>query len=77
MKKNYEKFTPKKEKLAKWQRATIIGGCSLFVIATIVFIVLFAENIFTENIFAWCIGALFLAFFIGGFWFYFYCNKKG
>lgn len=76
MKHNYEKFKPNKKKLAKWQWATIIGGGSLFLIATIVFIVLFAENIFSENTFVWCIAALLLAFFIGGFIYYFACVKK-
>ena len=76
MKHNYEKYKPKRNKLAKWQLATIIGGGSLFLIATVVFIVLFAKDIFSENTFVWCIMAVLLAFFIGGLVFYFACMKK-
>lgn len=77
--KKYEKYTPKKQKIAKWQLGAIIGGGSLFLVATIILIVLFAENVFTENVLVWCLVALFLAFFIGGIVFYFTCfnNKKG
>ena len=75
--KKYEKYTPKKHKIEKWQLGAIIGGGSLFLVATIILIVLFAENIFTENVLVWCLVALVLAFLIGGVVFYFTClNKK-
>lgn len=77
MKKNYEKFKPKRKSLEKWQIATIIGGGCLLLIATIVFIVLFAKNIFSEMTFAYCCVGLLLAFLIGGFFIFAVANKKG
>lgn len=76
MKKNYEKFTPKKHKLEKWQWGVVIATLSLLVIATVIFIVLFYNNIFTENVLVWVLVALFIVFMGGGTIFYLKAVKK-
>lgn len=76
MKKNYEKFTPKKHKLEKWQWGVVIAALSLLVIATVIFIVLFYNKIFTENVLVWLLVALFVVFIGGGTIFYLKAVKK-
>ena len=76
MKKNYEKFTPQKNKLTKWQWGVVIAALSLLVVATIVFIVLFYKNIFSENVLVWILVALVVVFVVGGLIFYLKAIKK-
>ena len=76
MKPNYEKFKPQRNKLAKWQWGVVIAALSLLVIATVIFIVLFYNNIFTENVLVWGLVALFVAFIVGGTIFYLKAVKK-
>ena len=44
--------------MKRWKIITLIVAGVLLTIATIVFIVLFAEQIFTENVLAYCIAGV-------------------
>lgn len=63
--KKYEKV--RKIKLSKWQIYSLIAASILFIIATVIFIVLFWQNIFNENTFAILIVCGLILFVLVGF----------
>ena len=63
--KKYEKV--RKTKLSKWQIYSLIAASILFIIATVIFIVLFWQNIFNENTFAILIVCGLILFVLAGF----------
>lgn len=62
-----EKETKPTHKLKKYQVALIVVLASIFVIATIILVVMFANNIFTENVLIICLIVLFIAMGVVGF----------
>lgn len=63
---NYEKQNKPKRKLKKWQIWSIVGATILFVVATIIFIVMWHNAIFSENVLAICLIILCLIFMVSG-----------
>lgn len=59
---NYEKQFKPKKKIHKWQVISLVIVGIIFVVATIIFIVLWYKNIFSENVLAICLIILFIIF---------------